>query len=63
MPLGLTSNQLATVMAVAGGLPVEKRTILLQRIAARLRLLDRFDDGDVDTALRLALIGLVQSAA
>ena len=34
--LGLTDNQLATVMDAARRLPIEKRSVYLQRIAAML---------------------------
>ena len=61
--LALNDDQLAVVMTAASGLPVEKRTILLERVAARLRLLSRFSDADLDDAVRLALLGLHQSAA
>ena len=33
---------------------VEKRSLLLERIAARLRLIGRFGDHDVETRVRLA---------
>ena len=50
--LALSDDQLATVMTAAGSLPVEKRGVFLERVAARLRRRD--------TA---ALTGLIQSAA
>jgi hypothetical protein len=34
----LSDKQLALVMTAAGGLPVEKRSVFLERVAARLRL-------------------------
>ena len=33
----LSDNQLALVMTAAGSLPVEKRSVFLERVAARLR--------------------------
>jgi hypothetical protein len=39
--LGLTDNQLTIVMNAARQLPIEKRSIYLQRIAARLVLCGR----------------------
>jgi hypothetical protein len=36
--LALNDAQLALVMTAAGSLPVEKRSVLLERVAARLRL-------------------------
>ena len=37
--------------------------ILLERVAARLRLLSRFSDADLDDAVRTALHGLLQAPA
>ena len=62
--LGLTDNQLRTVMDMARTLPVEKRDVYLQRIAAMLVLRGRgrFNDADVANVARLAMAGLVQTA-
>ena len=61
IPLALSDPQLQTVMDAAKDLPVEKRTLLLQRVAARLCLDGtRFTDADVDNAVHVALRGLVQ---
>ena len=48
-----------------GGLPVEKRDIFLQRIAAMLALrgYGRFTNTDVADVAQLALAGLVQKTA
>ena len=61
--LGLTDNQLDTVMDAARTVPVEKRDLYLQRIAARLALRGRgnFRDADVADAAKEALRGLVQA--
>ena len=60
----LTDAQLALVMTAAGGLPVEKRSVFLERVAARLQLRgSRFTDADLSAAIQVALTGLVQSAA
>ena len=58
--LGLTDNQLTTVMDMAGTLPVEKRDLYLQRIAAMLMMRGRghFNDSDVTEVARLALTRL-----
>jgi hypothetical protein len=61
--LALSDAQLTVVMTAAGGLPVEKRTLFLERVAARLRLRDRFTDADFDDAVRTALRGLIQESA
>jgi hypothetical protein len=63
--LGLTDNQLTTVMGMAGTLPVEKRDLYLQRIAAMLtvRGRGRFNDADVADVVQLAMAGLVQQTA
>jgi hypothetical protein len=60
----LSDDQLAMVMIAAGGLEVEKRSVFLERVAARLRLHGpRFTDADLGTAIPAALTGLIQSAA
>jgi len=60
----LSDDQLALVMTAAGGLPVEKHSIFLERVAARLRLRSpHFTDADLGAAIQSALTGLVQSAA
>ncbi len=61
--LALSDNQLAVVMTAARGLPVEKRSVFLERIAARLELLGSFADRDFDDAVRRALRGLIQESA
>jgi hypothetical protein len=61
--LALSDSQLAAVMTAAGPLPVDKRGIFLERVAARLALRGRFNDADVDTAVQVALRGLVQESA
>jgi hypothetical protein len=66
--LALTDYQLATVMAAATGLSPEKRSVLLERVAAHLQLYGRragrrVGDADVALAVRVALQGLTQSAA
>ena len=52
--LALSDDQLAVVMTAAGGLPVEKRGLFLERVAARLQLHGRFGDADLDEAVRTA---------
>jgi hypothetical protein len=49
-------------MGAARVLPVEKRDIFLQRIAAMLALRGRLTDTDVADVAQLALAGLIQSA-
>jgi hypothetical protein len=62
--LALTDAQLEIVMVAAGRLPVEKRSVFLERVAARLQLRGpRFTDADLGAAIQAALTGLVQSAA
>ena len=60
---GLTDTQLGTVMDMARTLPVEKRDLYLQRIAAMLavRGRGRFNDADVADAAKLAMAELVQT--
>jgi hypothetical protein len=62
--LALSDDQLATMMTAAGSLPAEKRSVFLERVAARLRLRGpRFTDADLNAAIQAALPGLIQSAA
>ena len=63
--LSLTDNQLRTVMDMARMLPVEKRDLYLQRIAAMLTMRGRghFGDHDVQEVTALALCGLVHTDA
>jgi hypothetical protein len=61
--LALDDDQLAVVMLAASGLDPEKRSVFLERVAARLRLQPRFTDDDLDKAIRMALIGLAHSSA
>ncbi|MGB8680560.1 MAG: hypothetical protein WCD59_23080 [Pseudolabrys sp.] len=63
--LGLTDNQLTTVMGMARTLPVEKRDLYLQRIAAMLTVRGRghFNDADVADVTTLAIAGLIQQTA
>jgi len=61
----LNDAQLVLVMTAAGGLPVEKRGVFLERVAERLRLCvgAHFTDADLGAAIQAALTGLIQSAA
>jgi hypothetical protein len=63
--LGLSDNQLTTVMGMARTLPVEKRDLYLQRIAAMLTMRGRgrFTDSDLVEVVQLARTGLVREPA
>ena len=63
--LGLTDNQLRVVMDAAHMVPVEKRDLYLQRIAAMLTVRGRghFNDSDVHEVTTLAIAGLIQQTA
>jgi hypothetical protein len=51
-------------MNAASSLSVEKRSGVLERVAARLSLRGpRFTDVDVDNAMRIALKGLIHDSA
>ena len=55
----LNDTQLALVMTAAGPLPAEKRSVFLERVAARLRLRGpHFTDADLGAAIQAALTGL-----
>ena len=58
---GLTDSQLDIVMDAARAVPVERRSVFLERTAAMLRLRRPFTDDDVADVVRLALCGLVQT--
>jgi hypothetical protein len=62
--LGLTDYQLKIVMGAARSVPVEKRDVYLQRIAAMLAMRGRgrFTDTDVSDVAQLALARLIQTA-
>jgi hypothetical protein len=62
--LALSDDQLAMVMTAAGSLPVEKRGIFLERVAARLLLRGlHFTNADLGASIQAALTGVIQSAA
>jgi hypothetical protein len=62
--LALNDAQLALVVTAAGSLPLGKRSVFLERVAARLRLRGpHFTDADLGAAIQAALTGLIQSAA
>jgi hypothetical protein len=63
MPLALTDNGLKLVMVAARGLPIEKRSTYLERIAAQLARVRRPTDVGVEQAARIALRGLMQAPA
>ena len=50
-------------MDAAAPLSPEKREIFLWRVSARLQLSRGFSDDDVQTAVRTALLGLIQQSA
>jgi hypothetical protein len=56
--LALTDEQLKVVMIAASGLPPEKRSVFLERVAARLQLRGSFTADDLAKAIRAALQGL-----
>jgi hypothetical protein len=62
--LALTDSQLQIVMAAGRHLSPEKRSLFLERIAARLRLHgNNFTDVDLERAVRSALSGLIRDSA
>jgi hypothetical protein len=65
--IALSDQQLEIVMTAATPLPPEKRALLLERVAAHLRLHGRrggrgFGDVDVELAVQAALRGLARPA-
>ena len=66
MTLALSDQQLRFITACCTPLPVEKRTIFLQRLVAHLKVRDRLrhpTNDDVEAAARSALGGLVHEPA
>jgi len=61
--ISLSDQQLKLVMDRATMLPVEKRELFLQRVAARLNLHWKFDDAAVSAAVSAAIIGLMHEVA
>jgi hypothetical protein len=54
---------LKIVMTAANSLPVERRSVFLERVGAMLRMRGRFTDDDVADVAKLALTGLAQQPA
>lgn len=62
--IALTDHQLSLVMTAARALDVEKREVLLERVAAMLmRQAGRVSDADVGRAVEMSLRSLLMSAA
>jgi hypothetical protein len=61
--ISLSDSQLRVIMDTAKAIEPSRRDIFLQRVGAMLKLRGRFDDADVEDVARLALCGLVQTAA
>ena len=58
--ISLTDAELQLVMTAARSLPVEKRSVFLQRVASDLELHRQSQRVDVDRAITTALRGLMQ---
>jgi hypothetical protein len=58
--ISLSDAQLKIVMAAAAPLPIPKREIFLWRLSSRLQLQHKFNDADVNDAIKLSLFGLLQ---
>ena len=61
--IGLTDPQLKIIMTAANAVPVEGRSVFLERVGAMLRMRGRFSDGDVADVAKLALTGLAHRPA
>ena len=60
MMFALSDDQLALIMTAADSVPVEKRSVFLERVAARLRLRgSHFTDADLGAAIQVAVTGLI----
>jgi hypothetical protein len=51
LPFALNDNQLRIIMTAAGPLAPEKRAVLMERLAARLQMVRRPNDADLDRAI------------
>ena len=49
-------------MTAATAVPVERRSVFLERVGAMLKVRHRFTDNDVRQVAELALCGLIQTA-
>jgi hypothetical protein len=61
--VSLTDTELQLVMLAARGLPIEKRSVFLQRVAGDLELRQQARRVDVDRAITTALAGLIQQTS
>jgi hypothetical protein len=57
--ISLTDRQLSILQQAAAPIPIEKRSIFLQRIFSMLNLRKKFSDDDVADVAALARFGLV----
>jgi hypothetical protein len=62
-PLALTDAQLALVLTTGQGIPPEKHSVFLERVAAQLQNYRHINDTDVERAIRRAIQGLVHAPA
>ena len=60
--ISLSDYQLQTIMTAANAVPVERRSVFLERVGAMLKVRGRFSDDDVADVARLALCGLIHTA-
>jgi hypothetical protein len=61
--VSLTDPQLEIIMTAANAVPVERRSVFLERIGAMLKVRGRFSDDDVRPVVALAARGLAQTTA
>jgi hypothetical protein len=57
--LSLSDCQIGIVMQIASVVPIERRSIFLERVGAMLNVRRTFTDDDVADVAQLALVGLV----
>jgi hypothetical protein len=61
--ISLSDSQIGMLMQFASVVPVERRSMFLERVGAMLKLRYRYTDQDVSEVAALALAGLVQEPA
>ena len=61
--LGLTDAQLEIITTAANAVPVERRSVFLERVGAMLKVRGRFSDADVSDVAKLATASETQHTA
>ena len=60
--VSLTDPQLKIVMTAANAVPVERRSVFLERVGAMLTMRGRFSDADVADVAKLSSCGVINGS-